>query len=513
MIKKRPVKLLSPNCDVDSNNLSSVEPGATPIRSGQAGMKMPASSRHHKKSPVKLSRAERGCPRKTNLEVFNDVVFQGQSRLLEASLAPEVAPLRGIPKKSSGKLVRPERGCPRKRKLPITTEIQDHGQSGGGQATLGPVPAIVGGLDKINGAPGTLLSAGLPPSEVVVDGVADSNEENQGQRRIVRTALRIGNEKTRENKNLAASIRTRARKNLIINNFNSKCACALSLRSAPGETATLRRSFFPERKEEKKSVEEELPLVTLTDEEYEALQREKKKSESHKAKLRRLRKPPPIIEEASSLSTLFNPDTEARARMIAIFENEYGDQVLAALKRRLRAEVFRVYRIEREKITKGNRYFVAPSEKNIAAANNLAKACIFYELTPIQFIQYWLDPKNNFTRMAFPPLAFIGTSTNVDTVVCTLTPLVSISLSKTVPRRGFSILGHTYEVTDLHPDLRRTLLAAGHDLTGWDNRALMSVQNFTIDTFYDWPIEDFAPELQPLIRSARPLYADREGGK
>lgn len=104
-----------------------------------------------------------------------------------------------------------------------------------------------------------------------------------------------------------------------------------------------------------------------------------------------------------------------------------------------------------------------------------AVGCFKGGLRPVQVFDYWADPEHNFTRMNNPAYSrsFVCSLKNLDTVWQDLKTERPASV-RGRPQKVDAL--HAYDEKKIHPELRRTLEDAGHDVSEKTDRALMTVQ-------------------------------------
>jgi len=185
-----------------------------------------------------------------------------------------------------------------------------------------------------------------------------------------------------------------------------------------------------------------------------------------------------------------------RRKMIAVLDRSNRDAVKKRLLEKLATEFGRIYSRYRRLLQKevGNvpSYQMPPQERKYAM--KAAEWCIRKEVTPRQVLKYWHLNIANFAekKMRIPPLAFLSSPANIDTVACALmgsdeSHWEAGKNNKTVSTHGFS------DLNQLDPRLRRALIAAGFDAGGLNDRYLLTIQK----------------TAQAIVKGAR-LFVSRE---
>jgi len=184
----------------------------------------------------------------------------------------------------------------------------------------------------------------------------------------------------------------------------------------------------------------------------------------------------------------FTPTQQERQRMAEVLMRRLGDPERRKLRRELGDAFRRIYTRYRRKLSA--RYECIQSEWKYA--EEAGALCILKEVYPARLIGYWAENVGRFTSMKYPSLSFLSRSGIVDEVAClkddsdrvrkfanNREPTPAIDRPET----------HAYANTDrLDLRLRPGLVSAGFDLTGMDDRYLMTVQSAAQAIAKGWPM-------------------------
>jgi hypothetical protein len=224
------------------------------------------------------------------------------------------------------------------------------------------------------------------------------------------------------------------------------------------------------------------------------------------------------LDKTGAPAISFSPSPAKREVMIRIVNAEHRRlrpnerRLRSALISKLRTEFVRIYTRYRraalmEKGATSCHYEVSREEYKYA--EKVAIACIVKGVTPKQVLKYWHDRIKHFAnrKMQVPPLTFLSQPAFIDEV--------SISLMDTPTEEGGSTgegghwkpgkrktmyLGDT---SQLHPRLRRDLMAAGFDLSKYNDTDLATIQDYAMDVKGEAVGIKLVPEaLRPMIKWA-----------
>lgn len=177
----------------------------------------------------------------------------------------------------------------------------------------------------------------------------------------------------------------------------------------------------------------------------------------------------PRVSESEPNPDLFRPDLANDH--LETLDGRHGRGRQLKLGKQVSDEVLRIYKGMRERAT-GNGY-VKVGAKGILAAREIGVACMGYGTTPERLVEYWQDPANNFTNMAFPSLGFLGNEKNLDRAASALSTVKG--KRRTRPRAAGQ--GHSYDdESELDPRLRSALIDIGFEVGDMTDRQLLTVQ-------------------------------------
>ncbi len=142
----------------------------------------------------------------------------------------------------------------------------------------------------------------------------------------------------------------------------------------------------------------------------------------------------------------------------------------------------------------------------VAPWQKFAAAVFQRGLRPTQIFEYWGDPEHNFTPMDHPAyrIAFVCSVNMVD-AACEEIRSGGRPGTRAPPQRVDAL--HAYNPRSLHPDLRRTLEDAGHDVSEKTDRALMTVQVYA-RALAAGRSPYISPERAELGRAAKHLFVE-----
>lgn len=169
----------------------------------------------------------------------------------------------------------------------------------------------------------------------------------------------------------------------------------------------------------------------------------------------------------------FTPDIQQRSEYLKILDSPKNTLSKKRLCNQLSAEFVRIYSSYRKMIQEVNgnvRSYMVPTEEKKYAIK-AAEWCIRKGVTPRQVIEYWHNNISNFAdgRMKVPPLHFLSSPANIETVVCSVL-VVGSRQKRKVEAHSFS------DVEELDPRLRSGLRAAGHAVDKFSDRYLLTIQ-------------------------------------
>lgn len=195
----------------------------------------------------------------------------------------------------------------------------------------------------------------------------------------------------------------------------------------------------------------------------------------------------------------FEPSVAQRRDWISILKRNDRDGDKRKLLGKLGTEFSRVYTRYRRmwQETKGHIRDYDVSDDQQRYARRAARLCIITKITPRDLIEYWHANIKDFanSKLKVPPLAFLSSETNIQTVVCAIEDRKWKSgdaQRRMVPAHGFS------DTASLDKRLRSGLASAGHNVNQRSDRDLMTIQKaaVAIAKGYKMFISD---EMKPLV--------------
>lgn len=173
----------------------------------------------------------------------------------------------------------------------------------------------------------------------------------------------------------------------------------------------------------------------------------------------------------------FSPSKKQRTQYISILDRSNRSIEKKELLRKLGSEFGRIYSRYRRQLQKqaGRKPVFAMRDNLAKYAQKAAELCIRKKLTPRQLLMYWHTHIKDFSdsNMLIPPLVFLSSPANVDTVACSdlkqLEP--EMKIKKLSPgANSFSDM----ELYDVR--VRQTLQKSGYNVRQYSDMDLMSMQ-------------------------------------
>lgn len=203
----------------------------------------------------------------------------------------------------------------------------------------------------------------------------------------------------------------------------------------------------------------------------------------------------------------FSPSEKQRRQYIEIFDRSNRSLERQELLKKFGSEFGRIYSRYRRMLQKQSgtqpTYTIFSREARYCAP--IAELCVRKGITPRQLLSYWHNHIGDFsdTKMNIPPLSFLSSPANVDTVVCS-------DLKELDPKeqaKRMSPGANSFSDMKLYDGrVRQTLQKAGYQTNKYSDRDLMSIQFSAraiaqgIDMFVD-------DELRPMAEHlAKTLY-------
>jgi hypothetical protein len=202
----------------------------------------------------------------------------------------------------------------------------------------------------------------------------------------------------------------------------------------------------------------------------------------------------------------FSPSKKRRRQYIEIFDRSNRSIERQELLRKFGSEFGRIYSRYRRMLQKQANtqptYTIFARESKYCAP--IAELCIRKGITPRQLLSYWHNHIKDFSdsKMAIPPLSFLSSPANVDTVACS-------DLKALEPRekaKRMSPGANSFSDMELYDDrVRQTLRKAGYETNDYSDRDLMSIQFAAraiaqgIDMFVDDEIRPMAEHLAKTL--------------
>jgi hypothetical protein len=226
------------------------------------------------------------------------------------------------------------------------------------------------------------------------------------------------------------------------------------------------------------------------------------------------------IDKTGAPVISFSPKPKVREGMIRLLTADYRRlrprerELRTMIIDKLRTEFSRIYtRYRRAALLEMNAsstyYEVHPQERKYA--EKVAIACIMKNVTPIQVLRYWHKNIRKFAngKMPVPPLPFLSQPSFIDEVgiavlggsddVAVGTPSADAGRGWKPPKRKTMWLGDT---STLHPRLRRDFMAAGFDVSGYNDSDLCVIQDYAMDVKAGKGIKLYPETLRPMIKWA-----------
>lgn len=168
----------------------------------------------------------------------------------------------------------------------------------------------------------------------------------------------------------------------------------------------------------------------------------------------------------------FIVDKAERKRISKLLSRRTNEQ--KAMKKSLGESFMAAYTRYRVKITPS----YAPVRSEVKLAEDAATITFLRELTPGKVIAYWHEHIGDFTQLKAVPLRFLASPTNIDQVALTSGDGASGTSESRPKGKSKRIRVHAYgDSRALDSRLRECLESAGHDVSEFSDRELMSIQN------------------------------------
>ncbi|KKM90917.1 hypothetical protein LCGC14_1233700 [marine sediment metagenome] len=218
-----------------------------------------------------------------------------------------------------------------------------------------------------------------------------------------------------------------------------------------------------------------------------------------------------LEQDAGLPNASFTPGPKQLARMVEILSCQPRDPDRRRMVRRLGEEFRRIYTKYRRRFQPN--YSCFPSQYKFA--ERAATLCVMHEVRPAKLIGYWAEHVGDFTEMKYPSLAFLSSPGNVDQVACMRAPADGGGPVTARAGKASEVdAAHDFADTDkLDPRLRPGLVEAGFDLSGIDDRYLLTVQGAAqaiaggfplfvagnMRPWADWAAEHLYAGIEPLV--------------
>ncbi len=181
------------------------------------------------------------------------------------------------------------------------------------------------------------------------------------------------------------------------------------------------------------------------------------------------------LDQRGNPAISFSPSAKRRKKMIQILDQPDTNPVKRGIVEKMASEFGRIYSRYRRMLQKQKdsvpSYLLPPQERKYAA--KAAEWCIRKCVTPKQVLVYWHLNIGNFAerKMDIPPLVFLSSPANVDTVACaSLDGLEAEAKQSKDVGHGFS------DEHELDSRLRPALEAAGFETVLYNDRHLLTIQ-------------------------------------
>jgi hypothetical protein len=226
------------------------------------------------------------------------------------------------------------------------------------------------------------------------------------------------------------------------------------------------------------------------------------------------------IDKTGAPVISFSPKSKVREGMIRVLTTDYRRlrprerELRTALLHKLRTEFIRIYtRYRRAALLEMNAsstyYEVHANEYKYA--EKAATACITKNVTPLQVLRYWHKNIRKFAnaKLVVPPLPFLSQPSFIDEVSIAVLAGHEDAIGSGVtadtakgwkpPKRKTMWLGDT---STLHPRLRRDFMAAGFDVSVYNDSDLCVIQDYAMDVKAGKGIKLYPETLRPMIKWA-----------
>lgn len=208
-----------------------------------------------------------------------------------------------------------------------------------------------------------------------------------------------------------------------------------------------------------------------------AKKRLQKKKERHKTKLTL---DWTKLDARGKPEVSFSPSAKTRKKLIAILDRPKSDPSRQAIVEKLTSEFGRLYSRYRRMVQKasGNKpgYLLPVTERRFV--ERAAILCIQKSVTPRAVLTYWHHHIDQFAdaNMEIPPLVFLSSPANIETVVCAEWETGSVGWNSGQPKIESNV-GHSFsDLRQLDPRLRKALSKAGFAVNTFDDRYLLTIQ-------------------------------------
>jgi len=208
------------------------------------------------------------------------------------------------------------------------------------------------------------------------------------------------------------------------------------------------------------------------------------------------------LDQRGDPAISFSPSKKERIKLIEILDRPPRNPTKLAILKKMASEFGRIYSRYRRELQKeaGNKpSYLLPDEER-KYAQRAAEWCIRKEVTPRQVLTYWHYHIANFAErtMRIPPLIFLSSPANIDTVACASLEDESAGWKAGKPKSAAPKTHGFSDETQLDPRLRKALEKAGYSTTAWPDRYLLTIQK-TAEAIAKGARMFVGAEMKPMV--------------
>jgi len=190
------------------------------------------------------------------------------------------------------------------------------------------------------------------------------------------------------------------------------------------------------------------------------------------------------LDQRGDPAISFSPSVKTRKLMIEILDGSNRNQMKRRFIKKMGSEFGRIYSRYRRLLQReaGNQptYLLPSQEHKYAAA--AAEWCVRKEVTPRQVLTYWHMNIANFAErtMKIPPLVFLSSPANIDTVACASLESSEAGWKAGQPKPSTPSSHGFSDLRQLDARLRPALERAGFETQAYNDRHLLTIQKTAI---------------------------------